>query len=110
MVGMRKKRLVTIKMPGVVTYDPDGFPISISGIEYKVYCTVTKVKPDELVTYNLDRLTEVMRLKCLWNRVKNLDPKGVKLLIDGTDYELYGPFSNVDMLNIDAEFEAKRVF
>lgn len=110
MVGMRKKRLVTIKMPGADTYDSDGFPVSVEGTEYKVYCAVTKVKPDELVTYNLDRLTEVMRLKCPWNRVKNLDPQGVKLTIDGRDYELYGPFSNVDMLNIDAEFEAKRVF
>lgn len=109
MKGMRKKRLVTIRIPGESTYDADGFPTETSEGEYKVYCTIDRVKPDEILTYNLEKLTEVLRLQCPWSRVKNLEPRGVRLTIDGRDYELMGTFTNVDMLNIDASFEAKRI-
>jgi len=109
MNAMRKKRLVTIHLPGEVTYDADGFPTGESKTDYNVYCSIEKVKPDELTTYNINKLTEVLRLRCPWGRVRNFDPQGVMLTIDGREYELFGPFVNVDMLNIEAEFEAKRV-
>lgn len=108
MVGMRKKRLVTIKIPGKVTYDEENFKVSTEEQLIKVYCTVARPKPEEIMTYNLDKLTEIMKLRCPWNKVRNIDPQGVKLIINNVEYELNGVFTNVNMLNIEGEFEAKR--
>jgi hypothetical protein len=109
MNSMRKKRLVTIHIPGQTTYDSDGFPLEEPETVKKVYCTITRVKPDELMTYNVDKLTEILRLTCPWSRVRDIEPSSINLTIDGKKYELWGPFINVDMLNIEAYFEAKRV-
>lgn len=109
MNSMRKKRLVTIHIPGETVYDSEGFPKTEPEKLLKVYCAITRAQPDELHTYNVDKLTEILRLKCPWNRVRNIVPDGVKLTVDGRKYELWGPFVNVDMLNIEAYFEAKRI-
>lgn len=106
---MRKKRLVTIHIPGATTYDSDGFIVTEPETEKFVYCEISLVKPDEIYTYGIDKMTEIMRLRCPWNRVRDIDPRGVKLTIDGKKYELWGSFVNENMLNITGYFEAKKV-
>ena len=106
---MRKKRLVQIHTPGEQTFDKDGFPIKTDGKTYKVWCDITLVKPDEIVTYNLEKVTEVLRCKCQWNRIRNIDPHEAKLTINGKEYEVWGTFINEDMMNITGMFEAKKV-
>lgn len=106
---MRKKRLVQIHVPGETTYDEDGFVVETAGVTHKVWCDITLVKPDEIVTYNLEKVTEILRCRCQWNRIRNIDPHEVTLTINGQKYELWGTFINVDMMNIDGYFEAKKV-
>lgn len=105
----RRKRLVKIHIPGEVTYDDDGFPVQEQEILKKVYCKITKAKPNEIITYGLDKITEILRVTCPWGAVRGLDSREVYLTIDGNKYELFGTFINVEMANKDAYFEAKRV-
>lgn len=106
---MRKKRLVQIHVPGNTEYDEDGFLVESPGKTYKVWCDITLVKPDEIVTYNLEKVTEILRCRCPWNRIRNIDPHEATLTINGKRYELWGPFINEEMMNITGYFEAKKV-
>jgi hypothetical protein len=109
MNGIRKKRLITFHLPGTTTYDADGFPIEHEGAVKKVYCRITKAKPNEILTYQLDKITEILRITCSWNAVRRIDPREVWLTINGEKYELFGTIINVDMLGKEAYFEAKKV-
>lgn len=106
---MRKKRLVNIHVPGETSYDDDGFKVETPEKVLKVWCEITLVKPDEIVTYNVEKMTEILRCRCNWNAIRKLDPNDVYLTINGKKYELWGPFINEDMQNITGYFEAKRV-
>lgn len=115
MNGIRKKRLITFHLPSTTSHesvDSDGFPIEQDeqeGPVKKVYCKITKAKPNEILTYQLDKITEILRITCPWSAVRRIDPREVWLTIDGSKYELFGTIINVDMLGKEAYFEAKKV-